>query len=132
MDYFKWGLNQYKYLSLYIHFVSLEIFKKFLLKLSLQKSDYFIYKLSISPFVQFTRISETIPLKVVEDIFLTVTDRDQISDTEYYYTCRILVSCCDPKWLLPYKQPWASKITLFWMFSWVYLTGDHLFRVMIF
>lgn len=76
----------------------------FLLTCSSRKSDYFIYKLSISPFFfffQFTRISETIPFRVVEDIFLTVTDQDQLPGIQYCHTRRILVFCCGPTWLLP-------------------------------
>lgn len=104
----------------------------FYLSCSLRKSDYLIYKLSISPFFNSPDYQKPSPSEQLKNIFLALTDRDQLSCIEYDYTCRIFVFCCDSTWLLPYKQPWALKITLFSMISWVYLPWDHLLQVMAF
>lgn len=84
-------------------------FSSFLLKLFLEEIRLPYLQTQHFTFFQFTRISETISFRAVENIFLTLTDRDQLSCIEYDYTYRIFVFCCDSTWLLPYKQPWSLK-----------------------
>lgn len=60
-----------------------------------------IHKLSISPLLQFTRMPETIHFRVIEDIFLTVTDKDQHIGIQHCYTCKDIVFSCHPTQRLP-------------------------------
>lgn len=113
MGYTEGKISKNIFVYLYIMLALRVFFFSFLLKLILEEIRLFYLQSQHFTFFQFTRISEPISFRVVEDVFLTQMDRDQFSCTEYYYTCRIFIFCCDSTWPLPCKQPWAFKITLF-------------------